>query len=87
MKFEAPKGQRIKRYGMGVTIMTGHWAWLYDEKRWADWVKEDCCGKSRSSHAPCRTIRAFRRMLKKNPQLPRGSIVWVNRYIGHNAIA
>ncbi len=83
MRYEAPRRQRIKRYGMGVRVK-GYW-WLEDSCRWVP--DHEAHGNGNSfSYAPCRTIRAFRRMLREHPHI-RGRAFWANRYVGHSAEA
>jgi hypothetical protein len=80
-RFEAPKGRRLCRYFYDVTCYTpaGHeslW-WYPDEQRWGKYVP----GRDCSTHAPCRTLRAFKRHLRKHKNLY-GEIVLVNLYAG-----
>ncbi|KZX78266.1 hypothetical protein A3715_10385 [Oleiphilus sp. HI0009] len=79
MRFEAEKGERLHRYFWGVTTNTPErlW-WNQDLKKWEEYPTKNC---NYSTHAPCRTLRAFKRMLRKNPEL-KGRCVLVNKYKG-----
>jgi len=86
MRFEAPKGTRLHRYFWGVTITdsgTNLW-WNHDLRKWEPLSAhpQDAYG----THAPCRTLRAFKRMLRKFPELE-GKVCLVNRYIGYDVYA
>jgi hypothetical protein len=79
LKYEKPKGQRFKRYFLHVQVK--------DPAMWWDctnriWVRDpDLSRGDFSNSAPCRTVRAFRRMLRKNPCIKKQAWL-VNRYIG-----
>jgi hypothetical protein len=79
MRYQKPKGQRVKRYGFGIQA-DGLW---YDtsNKVWSETMPQ-CF----SSHMRCNTIRAFRRALRKHPIL-KGRARWVTRFIGYDAFA
>lgn len=78
LKFQAPKGKRIMRYGSGVHV-SGYW-WDKSKRQWVAHVPKDgdFCNK-----VECRTVRAFRRMLKKHPHI-RGKATFVSILHGHN---
>jgi hypothetical protein len=92
MRYEASKGLRVKRYGWGVTtrpeVEVGWWFYYTtsDVNGPGKWYgPDDELPPNKygfSSHASCKNVRAFRRMLRKNPQL-RGKLVFVSRYLGH----
>ena len=77
LKYEAEKSGRLKRLGfMGVTS--------YDQSLWwcreLGWTKEPkTCW---SNYAPCRSVKAFRRMLKKCPKGVEFTLV--SRYMGYS---
>jgi len=75
MKYQKPKGQRIKRYGYGIQVDD---LW-YDElnKKWVHDIPDGPC----SNTLNCRSIRAFKRALKKYPVI-KGKARWINKYIG-----
>ena len=79
MRFEKEK-HRLHRYGLGVTVEDMWWA---DEVH--DWVSEEESGNyNTSNYRECKTIRAFRRMLRKHPQI-KNKARWVNEYAGYDA--
>ncbi len=85
MRFEAPKGQRILYNFFGVEV-EGHMyypnekVWLpFDEHPEGEW--EYAC-----SDMDCKTFRAFKRFLRKNPQF-KGKCRLVSRYVNHNIYA
>ncbi len=97
--FEAPRGQRIKSRATGVCLYRksrspGGLTDLDPTYWWVDghgWLTDDEIEPLRGTpgytgcgtHAPCRTVRAFRKMLGKYPRM-RGRAVLVGRYIGHS---
>lgn len=80
LKYEKPKGQRIKRYGLGIHLRTSNLWYNNNLKRW----EIPKFGKYEySNYVRCKTVRAFRRHLRKNPNI-KGDAILVNRYIGYN---
>lgn len=82
LKFESPKGKRLGRYYVWVVLTSkdsvGFW---YDKnaRRWTEKPEGPY-----SSAMRCRTLRAFKRWLRKNPDLWKYRPVLVNRYKGHD---
>jgi hypothetical protein len=75
--FEAPAGTRILRGRfLGITTFDNLW-WCYSQRKWV----EDTRG-SGSSHAPCRSYKAFLRHIRKHPELTSATLV--SRFEGHN---
>ena len=81
LKYQKPRGQRLKHTGfLGVEVFDGELLWDFTEKRWRHYLEiEGWC----STLAPCRSVRAFRRMLKHNPVI-RGQATLVSNYVGFN---
>jgi len=79
MKFEAQRGNRVHRNFVGVTNFSGMW-WLFNSKKWVDKLPMPLT-ETAGTTAPCRTLRAFRRHLRKHPEI-RGKAVLVNRFPG-----
>ena len=81
-RFEAKKGERTHRYYDSVTIDWDHdlW-WNKTHKRFEpiNTTKDSAY----SSHAPCKTFKAFKRMLRKHPQII-GIAILVSRYEDSN---
>ena len=75
MIFEKPKGQRLHKQFFGVKV-DGFW-WLPEYKEWyreteddgpfGKWFQEFLNSTTRSTFAPCRTVKAFKRMLRRHP--------------------
>lgn len=87
-QFEAPKGSRVHRYFHGITVMPpgpNRW-WLRHHKCWVeDFRADDRWHKGCSSHARCRTLRAFRRHIRRHRhELAGCTVVLVSNYVGHN---
>mgnify|MGYP000037865079 CR=1 FL=1 len=80
MRFEAPKGERVHRYFWAVTltetIEDDLW-WNTTLCKWEPYLTNK--GHGYSTHAPCKTLKAFKRMLRKYPEIV-GRCVLVNRY-------
>ena len=82
--YEASKGNRLMRYFHSVTStekLPGNLWWNYTLGVWEEYRLHPKHGYS--SHAPCKTFRAYKRMLRKNPELV-GRSVLVNRYGGYD---
>lgn len=84
LRFEAPLGQRDHRYFVGVCLDNpteeNLW-WNFERGTWEPY--DDGAGCHRGTHAPCRTLRAFKRMLRKNPNI-HGNAILCSRYRGYN---
>lgn len=63
--------------------------WCYDERRWVGCDERITDGSRRySSHAPCRTYKAFKRHLRKHSEMLAGrEVVLLSRYLDHDIIA
>lgn len=81
LKYDAEKGSRCKgTHFIGVESWSKEYAW-YSRRR-KKWVNDPLFGKEElCSVAPCKSVRAFRRMLKKNPGI-RGQATLFNRFVG-----
>ena len=101
MRFQKPKGQRLHKRFWGVQV-DGYWwmeggrAWipmkLYSTEpnaiitRWEEWIKLLEKRGGLSNTAPCRSLRAFKRMIRKNPFL-RGRARLISRFQGYDVWA
>ncbi len=83
MRFEAQKGQRLHRYFIGVEVGGDQW-WNCTLLLWEPLGTSP--GHDYSTGAPCRTLKAFKRMLRKNPVI-KGRSRLVNRYVGFDVFA
>lgn len=89
LKFEKPKGKRFKRYFIGIQPIDKYYN--EDFKYWYDYTlgkwqhndELDRCHMYSNAFWPCNTVKAFRRHLKKNPEM-KGKLRLVNRYIGYD---
>lgn len=85
-QYESPSGQRIlegRRNFIGVTNNIGMW-FVFAVNRWQ--MKTD--GYSASTHdARCRGFRAFRRYLRRHPELRGAEVTLVSRFRGNNITA
>ena len=65
-EFQAPYGDQCKKSGWAITThnVDNCW-WSKDEKIW----KDNCKGGDHSTHAPCKTFKAFQRHLRKHTEL------------------
>lgn len=80
MKYQKQKGKRIKRYGWGIQADGLWFSDIY--KKWDAEIPDG----SYSNTMSCRTIRAFKRALKKYPIL-KGRARWINKYVGYDVSA
>jgi hypothetical protein len=87
-QFEAPSGERVKRYGIGIVIRDPKrqrvW-WDYAKKRWVDNAAE--LSKGGSNMVTCRTFRAFKSHLRRHGRdLVGCRVEFVNRFHGHDVV-
>ncbi len=78
LKYEANISQRIKRYFMGYTTFNEGWWYNLSLKKWEN---DKSPLYSYCTHAPCSSVKAFRRKLKKAPLGV--EFVLTNRYLNH----
>jgi len=91
LEFQAPKGQRMHRYFWCATV----WDSLEPSLWWVDEVNAFVPCKSEpylkygasSNSKPIRTLRAFKRFLRKHPELKGRTVRLVNRYVGYDVEA
>jgi hypothetical protein len=81
MKFDKPKGYRLHKEFVWVEV-EGMW-WDLSNKQWISEAESDT---DYSSGRYCRSLRSFRRMLRKHPQI-RGRATLISRYVGYNVYA
>lgn len=83
--FDAPAGTRIlSRDFFGVTTYCDRW-YSDDDQKWmtTEDIPEDHGGYS--SHYICRSFKAFKRHLRKHPELRNADeVVLTSRYDGHD---
>lgn len=87
MRFEASKGERVHRYFWAVTlteVTEDNLWWNTTLRKWEPYRTHKDHGYS--THAPCKTLRAFKRMLRKHPEIT-GRCVLVNKYKGLDVYA
>lgn len=82
IKYDAQKGTRINYRFIGFTTFEEGWSFSYDTNRWErnthlGNLKKGCC-----SHQDCRSVKAFRRKLKKAPKGVKFTLV--SRWVGHS---
>lgn len=86
LQFDAPKGTRIHNRFLGVTVFTDAALWWGEnDRRWGLFV-----GRTGvlSSHASCRTVKAFKRHLRKHSEALAGcEVVLCSRFVGHDVRA
>ena len=74
-----PLGSRVMRYGFGVTVMSGEPLWWCRNRRIWTTLEDNVSGLS--SHAECRTVKAFKRHLRRHAKVLAGrEVVWAGRY-------
>ena len=88
--FEAPVNTRILNSRFcGITyFFSDAQMWWSDKKK--KWMSYEECIKygSFSNIAPCRSYKAFKRHLRKHPELKEfGEVVLFSRYVGYNITA
>lgn len=77
--FHAPRGCRVMSGGFGATqlnIDDNDYTWSIEHKKWTKYENRGNHGCA--SNAPCKTFRAFKRMLRKNPHMI-GNLIWCHK--------
>jgi hypothetical protein len=83
--FEAPRGIRLrKRFFMGATVFEPDLWWSLSLKKWVSSDEARATGKNYSTHADVHSVKAFKRMLRKNPILKGYAVFLENRYVGYS---
>ena len=85
-EFDQPVGARILRSRFfGVTNYDDYWYDL-DQKRWHS--PDERTNGHASNYATCRSFKAFKRHLRKHPELRKASEVHLrSRYVDYNIVA
>lgn len=65
LKYKAKKGQRVNYLFMGMTTFENDWWYIEDLKKWVNNPKD--LPYNKSTHQPCKSVKAFKRKLKKAP--------------------
>jgi len=75
--YELPLGKRCHKRGYSITTY-GENSWFHPTNRiWSKSTKGPC-----STHTPCKSFKAFKRHLRKHPELQGQEVVFVSRYHG-----
>lgn len=78
LKYQKEKGSRIKNVMFFGMTHTGFGLWYEEETRtWKEDANPPC-----STHAPCKSVRAFKRMLRTAPKGKK--FVLSSRYVGYD---
>ena len=80
IKYNAQKGTRINYRFMGFTTFENGWWFNHNTNRWEQ--NPEAGEKGYSSHQNCRSVKAFRRKLKKAPKGVK--FILVSRWVGHD---
>lgn len=86
MVYQKPKGQRINYGFFGINSFLLYW-WCFDCKRWFradEWDLHENCQKSTTM--PCRTVKAYKRAIRKHPEIKKNSIL-VSKWSGYNVFS
>jgi len=86
LQFDAPKGSRVHNRFLGVQIFTDTPLWWGEkDRKWGLFVGRT---GDLSSHATCRTVKAFKRHLRKHRHDLAGcEVMLCSRFIGHHVRA
>ncbi|QIW87799.1 hypothetical protein Ab1vBOLIVR5_gp151 [Agrobacterium phage OLIVR5] len=90
IEYEAEVHSRVNRYFRSITTCRfstddPYLWWCYDKKKFVP-IEETSGQYSNHSEGP-RTIKAFKRFLRKHPELKGYEVIFVNRYAGLGATA
>jgi hypothetical protein len=84
LQFEAQKGTRLHRYFWAVTLTKGTEENLWWNRTISKWEPYRTNPRHLyCTHAPCKTLKAFKRMLRKFPGI-QGRACLVNKYKGYD---
>lgn len=83
LEFDAPVGHRLHKRFWGITNNSADLWWSLDERRWMPYEQ----GKSLSNMAHCRSVRAFKRHLRRHPELAGSEVTLVSRFVGFDIVA
>lgn len=79
--FAAPAGQRLLRRGDSVRCFTTKLWWVKETRQWRPIDHPEAARYGCSTHAPCRTFKAFKRHLRRHADVFAGHEVhFVSRY-------
>jgi len=86
LKYDAPKGRRIKRkWFYHIEVENGKYRWWDNvDKKWTDFTNTD---HAHTIFGPvCRSVRAFRRHVRKHKNYMGSSCTFrlVSKYVGHD---
>lgn len=81
MNFQSPKGRRLNRYFDSVQVK-GMW-YVPEIDTWLDAEDKALREISFQNYAPCKTLRAFKRHLRKHPAI-KGKATLRSVYVGHD---
>lgn len=85
MKYDKPKGQRIKSYGfLWVALLdrsSNNLWWNITKRLWEPYGTHPNCDYSSNAH--CESVRAFRRMLRKHSHI-KNCAVLVSSFRNHD---
>lgn len=65
LKYKSSKGSRINYNFLGFTTFEKGWWFNYNSNKWE--INPEVGIKGYSSHQPCKSVKSFRRKLKKAP--------------------
>jgi len=84
-EFEAPVGQRVLKRFMCVTTYEHNFWWSEEHKMFTcfNHLGNKGGGSSHGVHS----FKAFKRFLRKHPELQGTEVVLVSRFMGHNITA
>jgi len=83
-EFDAPVGERMMRRFWGVTLNKDDLWFGHEEKKWLESTAQSTGGASNWDHAP-RTFKAFKRYLKRHPELSACQEVTLGSlFVGHD---
>lgn len=74
-KFNTKSGSRVMSGSINVWATNDYW-WSYEHKKWTKY--ENIGNKGGASNAPCKTFRAFKKMLRKNTHMI-GNLIWCHK--------
>ena len=81
-KYQQPYGTRCNKLGYAITTYGSNCWFNPDLNKWVDTTTF-----GGSTHYHCKTFKAFKRHLRKHPELNNQTVILVSKFIGYDIAA
>ena len=80
--YDKPAGERCNKLGLWIQVYGDVCWWNYDQRKWLPDPSGAC-----SNAKGCKTLKAFKRHLRKHPELKGQEVILCSRYVGYDITA